>query len=161
MELFRFTHLAAVLEEYAIRVRNEYQDRLILHDHIAGGQLLNSVEFVTHFQGKDYWVGLRLEDYWKYVEYGTKPHTPPYSAILKWVTIKPVLPRPNDGELPTPEKVAWAIWGKIRKDGTEENPDLRDTVKELNEEMEERITDAIDMDMGDAVDGIIRVLFTQ
>ena len=161
MDMIKFTHLAAVLEEYAIAVRNKYQDRLILHDKVASGELLNSIEFVTHFQGMDYWVGLRLEDYWKYVEYGTDPHSAPYSKIYEWVRVKPVLPRPKNCKLPTPEQVAWAVWGKIKYHGTEETPDLRDTTKEMNALFEQRITEAIDADMGDAIDGVIRVLFTQ
>ena len=44
MELVNLDNLAAVLDEFAVEVRNLYQDKLILHDRIASGDLLNSVE---------------------------------------------------------------------------------------------------------------------
>ena len=39
-ELLNTENLQAVLMEYGVAVRNLYQDRLILHDRIATGDLL-------------------------------------------------------------------------------------------------------------------------
>lgn len=160
-ELIEFKNLAKVLEEYAIAVRDRYKENLIKSDRVASGELLNSIEYVTHFQGNDYWVGLNLEGYWKYIEYDTKPHMPPVSAILKWIQIKPVIPHPFNGKLPTPTQLAWAISKKIEREGTKGKPDLRDATKEFNKVFEERITEAIDKDIAETADGVIRVLFTQ
>ena len=106
-ELLNTENLQAVLMEYGVAVRNLYQDRLILHDRIATGDLLNSVEVHVEHNGGTYEVQLDLAEYWRYVEMDTEPHWPPPSAILKWIRAKPVLPRPlKNGKLPTPEQLA-------------------------------------------------------
>lgn len=159
-ELIKFQRLREVLEEYAIKLRNKYQDALIENDRIASGDLLNSVEYITHFEDGDYWIGLSLEEYWKYVEYDTKPHMPPVSAILKWIQVKPLLPTPNkDGKLPTPEGLAWAIAKTIEKYGTRGTSDFGETNKELAVEYEEKIKDAIYEDLDNGVYKIMRTLW--
>lgn len=156
--LIKFENLAKVLTDYAIEVRNKYQDSLIMNDRIASGDLLNSIEYTTHFDGNDYWVGLQLEDYWKYVENDTEPHMPPVSAILKWVQVKPVLPKPNS-KLKTPLQIAWAKAKAIEKFGTKGSHDLSITNKELSEEYEERIKEAIDKDLGESCHSVIKTLY--
>ena len=79
-ELLNTENLRAVLEEYGVAVRNLYQDRLILHDRIATGDLLNSVETRVEYNGTAYEVKMDLADYWRYVEMDTEPHWPPPSA---------------------------------------------------------------------------------
>ena len=118
-DLIKLPRTAEVLGRYGMEVRNGYQDKLIEHNRIANGRLLNSIEFFTEIDGNNYEVYLRLEDYWKYVENDTVPHMPPVNKILEWVRVKPVLPRPKDGRLPTPEGLAWAIARTIEKEGTE------------------------------------------
>ena len=59
-ELLNTDNLQAVLMEYGVAVRNLYQDRLILHDRIATGDLLNSVEVHVDYNGEAYEVKLDL-----------------------------------------------------------------------------------------------------
>ena len=108
--IFKFSHTAEVLTAYAIEARDLYKQNLKKNDRLASGKLLNSVEYITSFKGKTYAVGLRLEDYWKYVEEDTKPHFPPLDKILSWIRVKPILPRPDkNGKLPTPRTLAFLI----------------------------------------------------
>ena len=145
--LFDTSNLYAVLQEYGVEVRNRYQDRLILHDRIASGALLNSCEVHIEYSGGTYEVQLDLADYWRFVEMDTAPHWPPRAAILKWIQIKPVLPRPmKNGKLPTPEQLAFLIQRKIAVFGTEGKPDLTDTVEEMNKVYRERIAAALAAD---------------
>lgn len=157
----KFSHTAEVLEQFAIEVRNLYQDNLILNDRFASGKLLNSVEYITHFGGKDYWVSLKLEDYWKFVEQGVngteQSQNSPFSfkgdfvnvdAILNWIRVKPILPTPKNGKkLPTPESLAWAISRSMARKGIEGSHDLEDALLFLNERFNERLMDAIDKDI--------------
>ena len=113
-----FPRLAAVLEEYAAAFRNLYQDKLILEDRIATGELLNSVSYRVQENGTVFEVTLSLAEYWKYIENGRPQGSrmPPPSAILEWIRAKPVLPRPSDkGKVPRPEHLAWAIAKGIKK----------------------------------------------
>ncbi len=161
-ELINWKHLKAVLEEYAIAVRNQYQDNLIENDHITlNGNLLNSVEYIVKKGGHEMSVSLKLQDYWKYVEWDTKPHFPPIGKIMEWIEIKPVLPYPDDnGKLPTENQLAYMIRDKISKEGTEGTHDLYDAVNFINEEYEEKISMAIDEDISDNLDIIFSEFFT-
>lgn len=151
-ELIPLANLEAVLQEYAKEVRNLYQDKLILHDRIASGALLNSVEFEVATINGDFVVSLILEDWWKYVEYDTRPHWPPVNALLNWVKVKPVIPSPDrNGRIPTPQQLAYLIGRKIAEKGTKGDGDLGDAVKEVNERYKEKIIAAMYSDMNDYI----------
>lgn len=156
-DLFNTESLQAVLMEYGVAVRNLYQDRLILHDRIATGALLNSVEVHVDHDGTAYEVKLDLADYWRYVEMDTEPHWPPPSAILKWIQAKPVLPRPmKNGKLPTPQQLAFLIGRKIAVFGTKGQPDLTDSVEDMNRAFQERIAAALAHDVGSYIRKLVR-----
>lgn len=156
-ELLNTDNLQKVLEEYAVAVRNLYQDRLILHDRIASGKLLNDINAHVEYDGQTYEVQLDLWNYWRYIEMDTEPHWPPPSAILKWIQIKPVLPRPmKNGKLPTPQQLAYLIGRKIAVFGTKGIPDLTDSVQDMNTAFRERIAAALAQDMGGYIRKLVR-----
>lgn len=159
MELINLDNVMQVLEEYAQEVRNRYQDNLILHDRIASGDLLNSVEYQVIQDGQVYEVQLRLQDYWKYVEEGVRgdrnpssPYQNPgwkaYPFILKWIDVKPVLPRPlENGKLPTPKQLAFLITRSIVEHGTEGSQDLEESLLDVNYRYREKLVYALHQDM--------------
>lgn len=150
--LIKFDNLRRVLSEYGQAVRNGYQDALIRSNSIASGELLNSLEFKVQQGERNFSVVLTLMDYWKYVEEGTSPHWPPSSAILKWLEVKPVIPRPDkNGKLPTPKQLAFLISRKIAREGTKGRHDLANTLEALNAEYMEKITAALAEDVRDAM----------
>lgn len=156
-KLLELNHTYAVLEEYAIAVRNAYQDKLILNDRIAKGDLLNSAEYRIGFDGQTYSVILQLAEYWKYVEYGTKPHFPPVDKLREWVLVKPVIPRPDkDGNLPTPSQLAYLIGRKIAEHGTEGSHDLEETTEELNAIYLAKIREALALDVAESAEVMFR-----
>ena len=148
-ELLSLPNVQRVLGEFAVALRNEYQDNLILHNRIASGDLLNSVEYVIDRDGYTYTVSLMLKDYWYFVENGRKAGKwPPMDAILSWIKAKPVLPRPNaKGKLPTPQQLAFLIARKIGKEGTEGTQDLRKATDTIWDTFEDRLYEAIDEDV--------------
>lgn len=152
MELITFNNLMPVLEDYGMKVRNLYQDNLIERDGIASGKLLNTVEFQVSQNGMEFEVSLTLQDYWKYLEYGTKPHWPPVSKLLEWVRIKPVIPRPDaEGRIPTPESLAYLIGRKIAKFGTRGREALKDAIDEVNAEYADKLILALVADTEDYI----------
>lgn len=159
-ELISFENLLRVLDEYGQAIRNEYQDNLIRSNRIASGGLLNSVEFEVLQNGNSFKVNLLLSEYWKYLEEGTKPHYPPISALLKWIEVKPILPRPMDnGKLPTPLQLAFAIRNKIGNEGTEGTGDLQKASRTINEIYREKIIDAFTLDVQNTMDGYVIEFF--
>lgn len=160
MELISFDNLLQVLGEYGQAIRNEYQDNLIRSDRVASGGLLNSVEFEVIQQGRRFLVNLNLAEYWRFLEEGTKPHLPPISALLDWIKVKPILPRPGDnGKIPTPLQLAFAIRNKIGKEGTEGSQDLQKAQRTIMPQWEEKIADAFTRDVQGTMDGFIIEFF--
>ena len=99
-----------VLQDLARDAEEGYKDLLRQHDHIASGALLDSISTDIEVNGTTYTVWMNMADMWKYVEYDTKPHWPPRDAILKWISIKPVIPRPDkNGKIPSPQTLAFLI----------------------------------------------------
>lgn len=159
-ELINFPRLKAVMEQYITALRNKYQDNLIAMDHIASGELLNSVETKVSFKGQDYWVALSLAETWKWVEWDTKPHFPPMDAILKWIKVKPILPHPDEnGKLPTPQQLAYLIGRKISEEGTKGSNSMKDAQEWALEEYDSLIMDAIDEDLGNAAIDILKIIY--
>lgn len=100
----------SVLQDLARDAEEGYKDLLRQHDHIASGALLDSISTDIEVNGTTYTVWMNMADMWKYVEYDTKPHWPPRDAILKWISIKPVIPRPGkNGKIPSPQTLAFFI----------------------------------------------------
>lgn len=162
MKEIKFPNLQAVLQDYIEELKIEYENNLLDSDRVASWELINNIEIVTSFEGYDYWIGFNLKDYWKYVEYGTKPHFPPVDALLKWITIKPVLPYPNSkGKLPTPKQLAYLIGRKISEVGTEGSHDLAEANKTIHQKYEELIQMALDEDIMYNIDTIVKVLFVK
>lgn len=159
-ELLSFDNLLQVLEEYGQAIRNEYQDNLIRADKVASGELLNSVEFEVVQNGTNFKVNLNLADYWKYIEEGTRPHFPPISALLDWIKVKPILPRPDDnGKIPTPKQLAFLIARKISEEGTEGSHSLQKAAQTINDQWREKIVEAFTKDVQGTMDGYIIEFF--
>ena len=163
-EILAFYHLQEALEEIGEEIRNNYQDLLISPDErgfnrIATGNLLNSVDFLVLRGNQNIYVELHLEDYWKYLEYGTQPHFPPLDKIKEWISIKPVLPRAINGKLPTQDQLAYLIGRKISKKGTPAYMYLNKTMDVLNNWMTRKIEDAVQQDLEEDVDFILLKYF--
>lgn len=148
-KLIDLPHVQAVMEEMAIAIRNEYQDNLIRNDRIASGDLLNNIEYEITRGDFTYTIYVKMKDYWYYVENGRKAgKMPPIDNILRWITVKPVLPRPNaEGKLPTPQQLAFLIARKIGEEGTEGTQDLRKATDTIWDTFEDRLYEAIDEDV--------------
>lgn len=158
MELINLENVRQTLEEYANEVRNLYQDNLITNDRISSGGLLNGVEYIVEQNGQEYSVSLELNKYWKYIEYGVQgkkntksPYKNPgwkaFPAIMDWIMVKPVLPRPFDnGKMPKPKQLAYLITSKIVENGTEAGEELQDALDVINEKYQNKLVYALQAD---------------
>lgn len=154
--LMAFPRTQAVLEEFARDIREGYRDKLFRDGHYTTlgeeVRLVDSVKMEIRLSGTVYAVTMRLNDYWKYVEEDTSPHWPPPDAILRWVTIKPVLPRPDaNGRIPSPKSLAYLIGRKISREGTEGSHALRETKDAVIPLYLNRITVALAQDSADII----------
>lgn len=155
--MIEFKNLTNALKEYADAIRDQYKDNLERDNRRATGNLITSINSKIVVNGTTYEIDLQLADYWKYVEWDTKPHIPPYNKILEWVKVKPVLPTPmKNGKLPTEEQLAWMITDKIRREGTKGTHDLEDALVEVD--YETIIEEALDRDVLESLDEIMLML---
>ena len=127
-----FEDIDTALDSLMNELQNAYASNLIQSGHTASGNLAMNQKHYFVFDGRYYRIYLQLEDYWKYLEYGTKPHFPPVEKIAEWIRIKPVLPRPNaKGKLPTQKQLAFMIARSISIKGTKPNHTLQQTIDEF------------------------------
>lgn len=128
MDNLDLTDIQQLLQQFIQAVRDDLKQQNIN----ASSKLSQSLKSVVKQKGKWIEISISLEDYWKYIEYGTRPHFPPIQAIRKWIDVKPVLPRPMKGKLPTRDQLAFLIARKISKVGTRPKPFLNKTISDFN-----------------------------
>lgn len=101
------------------RMLELYRNQLIDKNINASNTLSNTASTIVEVDGTSLMVSFNLEDYWKYVEYGRRPgKRPPIDAIEQWVKVKPIIPDPINGRVPTTKQLAFLISRKIGMEGT-------------------------------------------
>jgi hypothetical protein len=173
-ELINLDELQKVLHEYAKDAEQLYKSKITDGGKNASKKLLDSVKSNVIVGENAYEVTLTLEHYWKYVEFGRqgkvsspikayqgayppgKAAFPPVDALLEWIKVKPVIPRPgNNGRIPTPKQLAYLIGRKIEREGIEPFPALHNTQEELNKLYKEKIEIALGHDISNYIRKII------
>lgn len=75
---------------------------------------------------------------------------PPVSAIMDWILVKPILPRPSaDGKMQQlkPKSLAFLIGRKIEQEGIEPHPAMATTLEELDRLYYDKIVSALGHDI--------------
>lgn len=166
-DLIKFPNTERVLQEFAEQVKEQYKANLTKNDHVATGNLRDTVECFVTYKDATYSVSLRLADYWLSIEKGRPPTKNDGDGalrrgILKWLEVKKILPRP-DGKiekLPVPQqlsRLSYAISKSIHMYGSKSyretqngSEDLKKATEDVYAQFEQRIVKAIsdDLDRG-------------
>ena len=161
-DLINFDELNAILAEYAREAEEMYKYQLSLGNKTASRKLMDTIKSNVVVGDNAYEVTLTLQHYWKYIEGGRKGTEssppgakykaafPPVGAILDWILVKPVLPRPSaDGKMEKlrPKSLAYLIGRKIEEEGIEPHPALKTTQEELMKIYRERLSAALGHDV--------------
>lgn len=105
-----------------------YKDEITKSGHNASGELENTASYKCMVNGKWFEVTFILQDYWRYLENGTKPHFPPTDAIERWITVKHIVPTAINGKVPTSKQLAFLIARGISRNGTQPTKALQQTL---------------------------------
>lgn len=152
-ELVNLSQVYAVLEDLAHDIGEGYKGTLERDQHFTTQRtLLDSIRTRVVVGSGYYEVQMDLMDYWKYLENGTRPHWPPREAILNWIRIKPVVPRPNElGRTPTENQLAYLISRKIAKEGTKASHGLERTKEAVIGTYRDKLAAALGHDISDYI----------
>lgn len=92
----------AVLKEYAETLKRKYQDQIIAGKHIKTGNLLNHISYTFNTGATSIELVFNLEDYWKYLEFGTYDKKDGQVGEFINIIATPVIPAKTfSGNLPT------------------------------------------------------------
>ena len=149
MAELRYDNLYAVLEGYGREVVAKYRAKLAVAGKNASGELSSTMRSFVERKGDLVAVYVELQDYWKYLERGTrmqgpKAHQgkfPPLKPFVDWVKYKAI---PLNGK--KPEQVAWAVATKVWRDGTRPFWFLRDSLAEIPD-IDRRVEEALRADI--------------
>ncbi len=167
MAEMRYTHLEAALRAYGQEVADRYKEKLVAEGKNATSSLYQSVRPMLVSSESGYILYLALQDYWKYLERGTRmqgPYKqrgemPPFRAILKWVQLKPIAPW-NDKLRRMPQEkaqksMAFALRHSIWEKGTKPQWFLRDSLAP-DSEVEAKMRAAVKADIEDWIQATIQ-----
>ena len=167
MAEIQWNHLEQLLLREGQTIADEYRARVRAAGKDASGALSKGVRPVLEMKGGRAVLSLVLQDYWKYLEYGTRkaaghpqglpPGRPMRAAILKWIQVKPVIPRPNrnTGKIPTPKQLAFLIARKIFEKGTKPFYFLYQSMPD-EDSLNRRISFAVQQDIQDWINDLLK-----
>lgn len=158
-DLLNLTELEKVLHEYAKEAEELYKYQIALGGKNASRKLTDTIKSNVLVGNQAYEVTLTLQEYWKYIEHGRAPGKfPPVKALLDWISVKPIIPRPDaDGRIPTPKQLSFLIGRKIKEEGIKPFPALRTTREDLDKIYHEKLSAALGHDVSNYIRKIIAV----
>lgn len=157
-----FKNVVQFLNDFGKELADKYQRKIVNDDAVSSGKLLNSIKYIFNNNNTSFEISMEMAEYWKYVENGRKSGKfPPISAIREWVKVKPVIPRPYNGKLPTENQLAFLIARSISKNGIRPKPIFNDTLDDAMNYFENGLEDAFTKDVEAEMDKIMTVLITK
>lgn len=165
MDDIKFNNLERVLNEFADEVIMKARENLDANGSNATHQLYDNLDKEVKIDDDRMQVFLALEDYWKYLEFGTGPahmaevigetpqaepraqYWPRIEPLKEWVANKPGVPKEDS--------FAYAVQGKIHKEGIEPKPFLEPAIEYVLPRYEDLINQAIEDDVDEWVNGVL------
>lgn len=107
------------ISEICNQIADIYRKKMDAADYNKQGELYN-FKWTTEWKDNLFEVYFELPQYFQFAEYGRRPgKMPPVNKILKWIEFKHLVPRSNNGRVPTTRQLAFAISKHIALHGTQ------------------------------------------
>lgn len=139
------------IREVAAELLDRYKENINSSGHNASGDLANTSSYNVTFDGRYFEISFNLQEYWKFIENGTKPHFPPVSAIERWIKIKPLVPRAYKGKVPSTKQLAFLIAREISVNGTKATKLLSNTLDE-SDDLIDRLVEIIEKQLEEEIE---------
>ena len=105
--------------EVCNQIADIYRKKMDAADYNKQGELYN-FKWTTEWKDNLFEVYFELPPYFQFAENGRRPgKMPPVNKILQWIEFKHLVPRSNNGRVPTTKQLAFAISKHIALHGTE------------------------------------------
>lgn len=125
------------------QIAQVYRDKMNNAGYNPNGELMKFT-WVTEYNGNLFELYFNLPDYFPYAENGRRPgKMPPVNKILQWIEFKHLVPRSNNGRVPTTRQLAFAISKHIALHGTQGKHLLQQTIDETYNTLVDRLVEAI------------------
>ena len=107
------------IPEICNQIADIYRKKMDAADYNKQGDLYN-FKWTTEWKDNLFEVYFDLPPYFHFAENGRRPgKMPPVNKILQWIEFKHLVPRSNNGRVPTTRQLAFAISKHIALHGTE------------------------------------------
>ena len=104
--------------EVCNQIADIYRKKMDAADYNKQGDLYN-FKWTTEWKDNLFEVYFDLPPYFPFAENGRRPgKMPPVNKILQWIEFKHLVPRSNNGRVPTTKQLAFAISKHIALHGT-------------------------------------------
>lgn len=132
------------IRDICTQIYDVYRNKMEQAGYDKNGELYNFKEIVE-YKDNLFELSVLVPDYFPFAENGRKPGGfPPPDAILKWIQVKRLVPRPGrDGKLPSTNQLVYLISRKIALHGTEGKHLLQQTIDETYDTLVDRLVEAI------------------
>lgn len=152
--------LEQILIDFAYDFQLLLESKVITSDIIATRELADTIEVTSFYTNeRNFKVVLRGVDYINMIEDGRKAgKMPPIQAILNWIEIKPILPRPEFDRDITNNQLAFLIARKIGNEGVPGKKLISQTLDEMIDTYRPLLKTAI---LKDIEKGIYKMMETE
>ena len=107
------------VSEICNQIADIYRKKMDAAGYDKNGELYN-FKWTTEWKDNLFEVYFELPLYFHFAENGRRPgKMPPVNKILQWIEFKHLVPRSNNGRVPTTKQLAFAISKHIALHGTE------------------------------------------
>lgn len=107
------------ITEICNQIADIYRKKMDAAGYDKNGELYN-FKWTTEWKDNLFEVYFELPSYFHFAENGRRPgKMPPVNKILQWIEFKHLVPRSNNGRVPTTKQLAFAISKYIALHGTE------------------------------------------
>ena len=131
------------IRDICTQICDIYRNKMDQAGYDKNGELYNFKEIVE-YKNNLFEIAFDLPQYFHFAENGRRPgKMPPVNKILQWIEFKHLVPRSNNGRVPTTRQLAFAISKHIAKYGTQGKHLLQQTIDSTYDTLVDRLVEAI------------------